>query len=268
MTQGRPESRREGSHATDVVAEVRGDVCVVRCSGEGGDAELAGELHDALVRCHAAGAHDVVVDLELRHALGRASVGVLQTCAAEFKHDGGELVVACEEPDLKASLTEAGLGSSEAEAGPQFDGIDLMRLPATPRWQHVFSFPAARHELPNARRHVVALAEICGLEGAPLFELTVAVGEALANAVVHGSPRGEQDDVEVHFYCYERAVGVEVADHGRGLDSTPIRAPAVTASAGRGIHFMRALTDDLLLNADELGTRVLLLKRLPVRSAA
>ena len=256
-----------GAPHTDVTAEVRGDVCVVRCSGDGEG--LAAELYDALERCHAAGARDVVVDLELRHALDRGSVGVLRRCAAEFREDGGELVVACEEPTLKASLTEAGLGSSSgAEAGPTLEGIDLMRLPASPRWHHVFTFPAARHELPNARRHVVALAEICGLEGAPLFELTVAVGEALANAVVHGSPRGDEDEVEVHFYCYDRAVAVEVSDHGRGLDSTPIRAPAVTAGAGRGIHFMRALTDDLLLNADDLGTKVLLLKQLPRRDAA
>lgn len=267
MTQGQPEGGEEAGQRIDVVAEVRGDVCVVRCSGEGDDT-LAADLREAIERCHAAGARDVVVDLEVRHTLDDASVDVLRGCAAEFKQDGGELVVACEEPQLKSSLREAGLGSRGAEGGPQLEGIDLMRLPVKPRWQHVFSFPAARHELPNARRHVVALAEICGLEGAALFELTVAVGEALTNAVVHGSPRGEQDDVEVHFYCYEHAVAVEVADHGRGLDSTPIRAPAVTAAAGRGIHFMRALTDDLLLNADELGTRVLLLKRRPVDKAA
>jgi serine/threonine-protein kinase RsbW len=267
MTQGPPEAGDEAGQRADVAAEVRGDVCVVRCSGKGDDT-LAGHLRDVLERCHAAGARDVVVDIEMRHALDEASIDVLLTCAAEFRHAGGELVVACEEPKLKSSLREVGLGPPGAEGGPQLEGIDLMQLPAKPRWQHVFSFPAARYELPNARRHVVALAEICGLEGATLFEFTVAVGEALTNAVVHGSPRGEQDDVEVHFYCYERVVAVEVADHGRGLDSTPIRAPAVTASAGRGIHFMRALTDDLLLNADERGTRVLLLKRRPVDKAA
>ena len=74
----------------------------------------------------------------------------------------------------------------------------------------------------------------------------MAVGEALANAIVHGSPRGEDDDVKVHFYCYADAVAVEVGDHGRGLDSAPICAPGRHSPAGRGIHFMRTLTDDML----------------------
>src|SRR5512136_1785200 len=106
MGRGAAEADRRGDEAdrTDVTAEVRGDVCVVRCSGAGGDGELADELREALVRCHAAGARDVVVDLELRQALGAASVGVLSTCAAAFKEDGGALVVACEEPAVVSTL--------------------------------------------------------------------------------------------------------------------------------------------------------------------
>ena len=70
-----------------------------------------------------------------------------------------------------------------------------------------------------------AFAEVAGLDGAGLFELNVAVAEALANAVVHGSPHGADDDVRVRFFCYEDEVAVEVVDGGDGMSATPICAP-------------------------------------------
>ena len=71
-------------------------------------------------------------------------------------------------------------------------------------------------------------------DGADLFELNVAVAEALANAVVHGSPHGADDDVRVRFFCYEDEVAVEVVDGGDGMAATPICAPPAAATSGRG----------------------------------
>jgi len=120
---------------------------------------------------------------------------------------------------------------------------------------------AARRQLRAARRRIAAFAEVAGLDGAGLFELNVAVAEALANAVVHGSPHGADDDVHVRFFCYEDEVAVEVVDGGDGLEATPICAPPAAATSGRGIHFMRALTDAVHYTCGPLGTRVLLVKQ-------
>ena len=102
---------------------------------------------------------------------------------------------------------------------------------------------------------------MAGLDGAGLFELNVAVAEALANAVVHGSPHGADDDVHVRFFCYEDEVAVEVVDGGDGMSATPICAPPDAATSGRGIHFMRALADAVHYTCGPLGTRVLLVKQ-------
>ena len=246
----------------EVTAEVRGDVCVVRCGASGG--ELAGPLGDELARCRAAGVRDVVVDLEPCLLITADTLEVLSDAAHAFRADGGEFVVACEDRAMRESLAGAGLsgGCPEAPAGPALEGIEHVTLPDRPRWQHQFSFPAVDHELPNARRRIVAFAEICGMEGSELFELQVAAGEALANALEHGSPRGADDDITVRFFCYPDEVAVEIGDQGEGMDAAPICAPGPTQPAGRGIHFMRTMADDMLFACGPTGTRVLLVKKL------
>jgi anti-sigma regulatory factor (Ser/Thr protein kinase) len=108
---------------------------------------------------------------------------------------------------------------------------------------------------------VTAFAEVAGIHGPDLFEFSVAVAEALANAFVHGSPHGADDDIRVRFFCYDDEVAVEVTDGGGGLDATPICVPEASESSGRGIHFMRALCDAVQFTCGPLGTHVLLVKR-------
>jgi anti-sigma regulatory factor (Ser/Thr protein kinase) len=248
---------------TQVRAEIRGDVCVVRCAAAGGR-DLAHALDAELSRCRVAGARDVVVDLEPSITLRDDTIAVLNEAARAFHADGGEFVVACEDNRLRKVLARAGLagGEPEGSAGPALEGVEAVSLPDQPRWQHQFSFPAVDHELPNARRRIVAFAEICGMDGVELFEFHVAVGEALANALVHGSPRGADDDITVRFFCYPDEVAVEVGDQGEGMDAAPLCAPSPTQLGGRGIHFMRTLADDMLFACGPTGTRVLLVKRL------
>jgi anti-sigma regulatory factor (Ser/Thr protein kinase) len=249
--------------ATQVRAEIRGDVCVVRCATSGvGD--LAKSLDAELKRCRAAGVRDVVVDLEPSLRLGDDTLAVLREASHAFHAEGGEFVVACEDLAMREALAGAGFAAAAAEgpAGPALEGVEHVSLPDRPRWEHQFSFPAVDHELPNARRRIVAFAEICGMSGVEVFELQVAAGEALANALLHGSPRGADDDITVRFFCYPDEVAVEIGDHGEGMDAAPICAPGPTQPAGRGIHFMRTLTDDMLFTCGPTGTRVLLVKKL------
>jgi anti-sigma regulatory factor (Ser/Thr protein kinase)/anti-anti-sigma regulatory factor len=244
-----------------VVREVRGDVCVLSCStslkGEGVEA-----LRRELESCRAADLRAVVVDLEGGRPPYDGLVHVLKAAAKSLSAGGGELIVAAESAAVREALAEAGLDVPVGPGlGPDTEGGTSVSLPPEPRWRHQFSFAATVAELPSARRRVVRLSEVCGLSGAPLFELGVAVGEALANAVRHGSPGGSRDEVSVRFFCYDDEVAVEVADQGGGMDAAPICAPDAMAPSGRGIHFMRTLSDGLLVSCGAHGTRVLLAKR-------
>jgi anti-sigma regulatory factor (Ser/Thr protein kinase) len=134
-------------------------------------------------------------------------------------------------------------------------------LPDRPQWEHEFSFAATPRGLPVARRRVAVFAEVGGLGGDDLFEFSVAVAEALSNALVHGSPRGAGDEIRVRFYCYDQEVAVEVADAGGGMSASCLHMPGTADTSGRGIHFMRALCDGVQFTCDAEGTHVLLVKR-------
>jgi stage II sporulation protein AB (anti-sigma F factor) len=243
---------------------VRGEVCVIRCGGVAGG-RRAVDLPGHVDRCLGTGASAIVVDLDPWEPIDDLGLSAVRDAARAFESAGGELVVAVEEPEARQALAGAGL-MREVPSAPGSPGGDVetpLRTPDHPRWEHEFAFPATTRQLRAARRRVAAFAEVAGLDGPELFELNVAVAEALANAVVHGSPHGVDDDVRVRFFCYEDEVAVEVVDGGQGIAATPICAPPDVALSGRGIHFMRALADAVQFTCGPLGTRVLLVKRRP-----
>lgn len=253
------EEHRGERPGSRVSAEFRGEVCVVRWGGAGGD--LAGELRAELEFCRESGATDIVLDVDPGTTLGAEEVRVLQEAAARFRHEGGEFVVAVEEPSAREALAEAGLVRSPLPHPVSGAAGEPIKLPARPRWEHEFTFAATTDALPTARHRVTAFAEVAGLHGHDLFEFSVAVAEALANALVHGSPHGADDDIRVRFFCYDDEVAVEVVDSGGGIDATPICVPEASESSGRGIHFMRALCDAVQFTCGPLGTHVLLVRR-------
>jgi len=252
-------AERPGSHAS---AEFRGGVCVVRW-GSGSDADPADDLRVELEFCRDYGATDIVLDVNPGATLGHEELSVLQEAAESVHREGGEFVVAVEEPEARAVLAEAGLVRSPLPhpSAEVARGEEPVALPAKPLWEHEVTFAASPEALPVARRRVTAFAEVAGLRGADLFEFSVAVAEALANALVHGSPHGADDDILVRFFCYDDEVAVEVVDGGGGIDATPICVPEALESSGRGIHFMRALCDAVQFTCGPLGTHVLLVRR-------
>ena len=108
-------------------------------------------------------------------------------------------------------------------------------------------FAAAR-----VRAAVETLSEEHGLAEGAIFELKLAVTEAVANAVRHGRP-----PVEVSLECRDDSIVVEVSDRGtyaQGGTSNP--------DGGRGVPLMVALADDVALDCGTGWTRLRLSKRL------
>jgi serine/threonine-protein kinase RsbW len=148
--------------------------------------------------------------------------------------------------ELCAALRRAGVKHPHAEG---------------PLWLHEFSFGAELDEVPPARRRVAELCLDCGLVGEPLFDLVLATGEALANAVRHGSPGGDGDRVRVRVGIADHAVAVEVRDRGHGFADCGAELPGSLETGGRGIPFMRSLADEVTFDCSAGGTSVLLVKR-------
>lgn len=94
-----------------------------------------------------------------------------------------------------------------------------------------------------------------------LFDMTLAVGEALGNAIDHTSCEGVLATVTLYP---DRAV-VEVSDCGDGYQLAPGQEPVTSLNAierGRGIKLMRLLADsvDISLKPSSKGTVVKLVK--------
>ncbi|MCW3059229.1 MAG: histidine kinase [Capsulimonas sp.] len=125
------------------------------------------------------------------------------------------------------------------------------------RWK---SHPCNVHEARAATR---AFVDHYAADLTDLIEL--AIGEACANAVEHGSPQGEENffvlrcliAVQTHLLIFE------VLDEGTEFslkENTPEKMPDLTAEGGRGLFLIRSIMDNVALEASGDGLTVRMIK--------
>jgi anti-sigma regulatory factor (Ser/Thr protein kinase) len=112
---------------------------------------------------------------------------------------------------------------------------------------------------PSARRarHIVArILREAGVAEDRSFDLLVAVGEAVNNAVEHAGRLGS-DEFTIRARRRPSAITVEVSDKGGWTPKFEMpRAPGALSDRGRGLPLMYALSDDVQLDRSEDGTTV------------
>ena len=95
--------------------------------------------------------------------------------------------------------------------------------------------------------------------------ILLAAGEAVTNAVVHGS-WGQQDSVMVVRWAMAgERFSFSVQDRGPGFDSSRTamsRRAHPSQNRGRGLYIMHALMDRVVVDSGLYGTRILLEKAL------
>jgi stage II sporulation protein AB (anti-sigma F factor) len=154
-----------------------------------------------------------------------------------------------------ATLRVQGFMSRRIMTFPRVDHQDLGRehgvlelvLPAVPR--------AAR----RARGLIQAVTATRDLSDSARHDIALAVGEALANAIQHGSPRGPSDAIGLRLTLFESGLVIQVLDHGCwGEEVLHEETPSV---CGRGLMLMRQLLDGVEVSPLSGGTAVFMLKR-------
>lgn len=146
------------------------------------------------------------------------------------------------------------------------DDCSRMRL-------ELFISPDTR-EVPAARQAVQRVCEDVGFSDDDCADLDLALGEALANAVLHGAsaPQCCQSvaDVLVCAWDFQSQLIVEVRDCGCGFDPPlppyAMPAPDMDATHGRGLPLMELLTDALIVcrgDIDRGGSSIFLIKTKP-----
>jgi len=79
------------------------------------------------------------------------------------------------------------------------------------------------------------------------YHLDLALTEAMANAIQHGSPTDANQSVRVCLSLEDQTLCLKVFDHGQGFDLQAVPTPdfADLDERGRGIFLMRSLMDSV-----------------------
>jgi len=120
--------------------------------------------------------------------------------------------------------------NAERELAPSTFSLEL-RVPPRP------------HAARSARAALKAFARYHSLAPLEVESLTFALGEALANAILHA---GTHEDISVGFQLDEASIVATVRDHGQGLAEVPagsLSMPADPSETGRGFAIMQRCTD-------------------------
>jgi serine/threonine-protein kinase RsbW len=96
-------------------------------------------------------------------------------------------------------------------------------------------------------------------------DLKIAVSEACANAIRHGSPHGPHNQFRFSTSLVGDQLTIEIADEGHGFTprSASLPPPGEFQGGGRGIFLMQRFCDSLEVEREAGGTVVRLRKRLP-----
>jgi serine/threonine-protein kinase RsbW len=97
--------------------------------------------------------------------------------------------------------------------------------------------------------------------------ISLAVREAVANAIKHGNQQNPDKRVEVSVLVTDDFVDIRISDEGEGFDPSELRDPLAPENRlrtnGRGIFYMRRFMDEVsYATASSGGTSVVMRKRI------
>lgn len=121
--------------------------------------------------------------------------------------------------------------------------------------QVLLTLPAVPQSAAQVRAHLHVFAEKVGLDPIRFFDLQLAVGEAVANAIEHAYNGPQQAIFSVHARAEGGQILVDVLDQGRWREG--VRTPRGQLSErGRGVGLMRSLCDQVRIARTLVGTRI------------
>lgn len=240
--------------------------CVVRLCGDV-DTAVVPELKHQLGSAMTSGCHNVVLDFSEALYVDSSALGLLVWLDRRLGPSGGRLVLAGANTDVQRILELSGLVNIAASIGTSTDvttalaGLQLTEEPSEPLWRVEFEMLADVDNLAGARERACELIAPLEFADSAIFDIKVALGEALANAIRYGSSEAPNVPVQVGVSAYPDRVVLEVRDSGRGFNGVLEQSEDMYAPGGRGVMFMRALMDHVEFDTpDSGGTCVRLVK--------
>ncbi|MCL5292071.1 MAG: ATP-binding protein [Actinobacteria bacterium] len=120
--------------------------------------------------------------------------------------------------------------------------------------------PSDGSQLSRVRTAVESFASDHGFDETQIYHIKVAVSEAVANAIEHGSPRGSANRVHIRLKDDGNKLVIDVTDEGRFRARLPTFQPGA-GYRGRGLFLMSALMDEVDIRETDEGTTLRLIKK-------
>ncbi len=244
---------------------------MVKLSGDI-DIAVVPELQVKLESTLGTGCSNIVLDLAEVDYADSSALGFLVWLGHKLVDQGGKLVLAGASRDVRRILELSGLVSvaTAVAMSPSvtaaLEGLDLPAEASEPLWSQEIDVPVDIGALGSIREHACEIIAPLGFPDAAMFDIKVALGEALANSVRHGTPTADDEPghVKIAVVAYTDRVVLEVMDNGTRFDGTHAGSDDLYAPGGRGIMCMHALMDRVDYDDSPLGgTLVRLTKHRP-----
>ncbi len=114
--------------------------------------------------------------------------------------------------------------------------------------------------IPEATDFVFDILSSVSLSEEVLNNLSLAISEALANAMVHGNKLDPNKNVVITVDIFDKKIELSIKDSGQGFKPEEVPDPTkpenILRDSGRGIFIMQSFVDDLYYSFSEEGTEL------------
>lgn len=201
------------------------------------------------------GCRRVILNMSEVEYVDSAGMGALFLMTRRMRQLGGVLSLDnVSEPVYRALCIACVVDVIPVREAQQRPPVPVLDPSVRPVWQRSLRVDPKR--LSDARRWVEGLLGRTSLSADEVFDLTLACGEALGNAIDHACPQTGDDGVFVMLACYPDRLTCEVSDCGCGYELAQGQQ-AVSECAceerGRGIQLMRLLADSVSIERKAAG---------------
>ncbi len=135
--------------------------------------------------------------------------------------------------------------------------------------EYSFGIPSAVDFIPQATSRLLRGADQVGLTGDQMYQVKLAVHEAVVNAIEHGNNRNREKRVTIEYRASGNDFTIRVSDEGPGFSPSGIPDPTdpdnVWREGGRGLFLIRSMMDEV--HHENGGRTIVMTKRRKSQSA-